>query len=79
MESVKKKINVRALHQRGYDKRVNERQLQTKEGKNDADADNAEIKPVYEEELIAEVQLIVEYNVFATEQQHAEQPDLIKE
>ncbi|GKG47867.1 hypothetical protein Tco_0507352, partial [Tanacetum coccineum] len=46
---------------------------------NDADADNAEIKPVYEEELIAEVQLIVEYNVFATEQQHAEQPDLIKE
>nr|GEX31877.1 hypothetical protein [Tanacetum cinerariifolium] len=33
MESVKKSINEKALHKRGYDSRVNERQMQTKEGK----------------------------------------------
>ncbi|GJT08473.1 hypothetical protein Tco_0842935 [Tanacetum coccineum] len=35
MESVKKSIDERALHKREYDKRVNERQIQTKEGKVD--------------------------------------------
>ncbi|GJR44462.1 hypothetical protein Tco_1312565 [Tanacetum coccineum] len=35
LESVKKSINERALHKREYDTRVNERQLQTTEGKVD--------------------------------------------
>ncbi|GKB56709.1 hypothetical protein Tco_0912895 [Tanacetum coccineum] len=44
---------------------------------NDADADNADIKPVYDKESMAEVQLTIKCNVIAKEQQHAEQPDFI--
>ncbi|GJZ00087.1 hypothetical protein Tco_0517516 [Tanacetum coccineum] len=40
---------------------------------NDADANDADIKPVYDEEPMAEVQLTAECNVFATGQQHTEQ------
>ncbi|GKA40669.1 hypothetical protein Tco_0733262 [Tanacetum coccineum] len=78
MESVKKSIDKRALHKRKYESRVNERHMQTKEGKvdmckaldaslvvtessgtkfeeqntssssgNDADANDADIKPVW--------------------------------
>ncbi|GJT96927.1 hypothetical protein Tco_1092445 [Tanacetum coccineum] len=85
MESVKKSIDERALHKREYDTRVNERQIQTTEGKidtgnamdaslvntessgteskeqdtssrsgNDAHADDADIKPIYDEEPMAE-------------------------
>ncbi|GKD80729.1 hypothetical protein Tco_1347568 [Tanacetum coccineum] len=36
MESVKKSIDERALHKREYDSRVNERQMQSKEGKVDS-------------------------------------------
>ncbi|GKB42355.1 hypothetical protein Tco_0887297, partial [Tanacetum coccineum] len=36
MESVKKSINERALHKREYDIRVNERLMQSKEGKVDS-------------------------------------------
>ncbi|GJX97359.1 hypothetical protein Tco_0353157 [Tanacetum coccineum] len=42
---------------------------------NDADIDDADIKLVYDEEPMAEVQLTVECNVLATEQQHIEQPE----
>ncbi|GJS64606.1 hypothetical protein Tco_0679170 [Tanacetum coccineum] len=86
MESVKKSTDERALHKREYDRRVNERYMQTKEGKvdtsksldaslvdtensgiefekqyisnmlgNDADADDADIRPIYDEEPMAEV------------------------
>ncbi|GJY53048.1 hypothetical protein Tco_0444712 [Tanacetum coccineum] len=41
---------------------------------NDVDADDAYIKPVYNEEPMAEVQLTAECNVFTTGQQHSEQP-----
>ncbi|GJR90847.1 hypothetical protein Tco_0214858 [Tanacetum coccineum] len=41
---------------------------------NDADADDADIRPIYDEEPMATVQTTAEYNVFATVQQHAEQP-----
>ncbi|GJT23263.1 hypothetical protein Tco_0893200 [Tanacetum coccineum] len=106
MESVKKSIDERALHKREYDTRVNERQMQTTEGKvdtckaldaslvniassgtesvehdtssksgNDAHADDADIRPIYDEEPMAEVQLIADHNVFATGQQHTEQPE----
>ncbi|GJX88723.1 hypothetical protein Tco_0340737 [Tanacetum coccineum] len=40
---------------------------------NDVDVDDADIKPIYDEELIVEVQLAVEINVLATGQQHTEQ------
>ncbi|GKD41326.1 hypothetical protein Tco_1261533 [Tanacetum coccineum] len=110
MESVKKSINERALHKREYDTRVNERQMQTKEGKvdtskaldaslvdtesngtesdkqetsnksgNDAHVDDAEIRPIYDKEPMAEVQLTAECIVFATGQQHAEQPEFKNE
>ncbi|GJU35998.1 hypothetical protein Tco_1184352 [Tanacetum coccineum] len=46
---------------------------------NDTDTDDAYIKPTYDEEQMTEVQLIAECNIFAKEQQHAEQPDLINE
>ncbi|GKC27699.1 hypothetical protein Tco_1034993, partial [Tanacetum coccineum] len=41
---------------------------------NDSHADDADIKPIYDEEPIAEVQLIANHNVFAIGQQHTEQP-----
>ncbi|GJS90379.1 hypothetical protein Tco_0773015 [Tanacetum coccineum] len=41
---------------------------------NDVDADDADIKPVYDEEPMDEVQLTAEINVFTTGQQHTEQP-----
>ncbi|GJS75477.1 hypothetical protein Tco_0725358 [Tanacetum coccineum] len=43
--------------------------------RNDTDVDDADIRPVYDEEPMAEVQLTVECNVFATEQQHTKQPE----
>ncbi|GJR61267.1 hypothetical protein Tco_1503429 [Tanacetum coccineum] len=46
---------------------------------NDVDADDVDIKPVYDEEPMAEVQLTVECNVFATRQQHTEQPEFNNE
>ncbi|GJZ57833.1 hypothetical protein Tco_0613327 [Tanacetum coccineum] len=46
---------------------------------NDADADNADIRPIYDEALMAEVQLTAECNIFATGQQHTEQPKIITE
>ncbi|GJR13211.1 ribonuclease H-like domain-containing protein [Tanacetum coccineum] len=46
---------------------------------NDAHADDADIKPVYDKEPMAEVQLTAENNVFATGQQHTEQPEFNNE
>ncbi|GJV67106.1 hypothetical protein Tco_1482615 [Tanacetum coccineum] len=45
----------------------------------DVDADDADIKPVYDEEPMAEVQLTAEINVLATGQQHTEQPEFNNE
>ncbi|GJT44502.1 hypothetical protein Tco_0953217 [Tanacetum coccineum] len=80
MESVKRLIDERELHKREYDSRVNERQMQTTEGKdtssrsgNDIDADNAYIRHIYDEQLTAE------NNVFATGQQHTEKPEFNNE
>nr|GFB95022.1 hypothetical protein [Tanacetum cinerariifolium] len=42
---------------------------------NDAHADDADIRPIYYEEPMAEVQTTVEINVFAIGQQHTEQPE----
>ncbi|GJU06599.1 hypothetical protein Tco_1123029 [Tanacetum coccineum] len=46
---------------------------------NDAHADDADIKPIYDEEPMAEVQLIANHNVFAIGQQHIEQPEFNNE
>ncbi|GJR17346.1 hypothetical protein Tco_0965873 [Tanacetum coccineum] len=110
MASVKKSIDERAHHKREYDSWVNERHVQTTEGKvdtckaldaslvdtessgtelkeqdtrsrsgNDAHVDDADIRPIYDEEPMAEVQTTAEINVFATGQQHTEQPELNNE
>ncbi|GKB69782.1 hypothetical protein Tco_0931194 [Tanacetum coccineum] len=46
---------------------------------NDAHADDVDIRPIYDEEPMAEVQLIADHNVFATRQQHTEQPEFNNE
>ncbi|GJS64362.1 hypothetical protein Tco_0678926 [Tanacetum coccineum] len=46
---------------------------------NDAHVDDADIKPIYDEEPMAKVQLIADHNVFATGQQHTEQPEFNNE
>nr|GEX65938.1 hypothetical protein [Tanacetum cinerariifolium] len=46
---------------------------------NDVDADNADVRPIYDEEPMVEVQLIAKYNIFATRQQHIEQLEIITE
>ncbi|GJZ31921.1 hypothetical protein Tco_0576968 [Tanacetum coccineum] len=47
--------------------------------RNDAHADDADIRPIYDEEPMAEVQATVEINVFATGQQHTKQPEFNNE
>ncbi|GJU80020.1 hypothetical protein Tco_1282385 [Tanacetum coccineum] len=44
---------------------------------NDTNADDADIRPIYDEEPMAEVQLTVECNIFAIGQQHTEKPKII--
>ncbi|GKA62709.1 hypothetical protein Tco_0762228 [Tanacetum coccineum] len=90
MSNVKKSVAERTRHQRQYDRRVDKRQMQTsgtESGKqdtsnksgNDTDADNADIKPIYDKEPMVEVQLTDECNVTATGQHHTEQPEIIHE
>ncbi|GJY65150.1 hypothetical protein Tco_0466610 [Tanacetum coccineum] len=81
MESVKNSIGERAPHQREYESRVDERPMQIKEGKdrssksgNDIDVADADIRPIYDEKPMAEVQFTIKCNVFATGQRHTKQP-----
>ncbi|GJS58265.1 hypothetical protein Tco_0653049 [Tanacetum coccineum] len=46
---------------------------------NDTDTDDMDIKHIYDEEPVAEIQLTAECNVFATGQQHPEQPEFNNE
>ncbi|GJT31813.1 hypothetical protein Tco_0922232 [Tanacetum coccineum] len=46
---------------------------------NDTHGDDADIRPIYDEEPMAEVQTTAEINVFAIGQQHAEQPEFNNE
>nr|GFB40464.1 hypothetical protein [Tanacetum cinerariifolium] len=43
--------------------------------RNDAHADDADIRPIYDAEPMDEVQTTAEINVFATRQHHTEQPE----
>nr|GEY48559.1 hypothetical protein [Tanacetum cinerariifolium] len=86
LESIKKSIDERVQLKREYDSWVNERQMQTTEEKdtssisgNDAHDDDAYIIPIYDEELMAEVQMTAEIDVFAIGQQHTEQPEFNNE
>ncbi|GJS28068.1 hypothetical protein Tco_0488688 [Tanacetum coccineum] len=56
-----------------------EAQDDSSRSKNDTNADDADIKPIYDEEPMAEVQLTAECNIFATGQQHTEQTEIIDE
>ncbi|GKE18177.1 hypothetical protein Tco_1425754, partial [Tanacetum coccineum] len=49
------------------------KQDESRRSENDTDAEDADIRPLYDEEPMAEVQSTTEYNVFAKEQQHAKQ------
>ncbi|GJU38465.1 hypothetical protein Tco_1191422 [Tanacetum coccineum] len=84
--NVKKSVSERTRHQRQYKRRVNKRQMQTQESKIDTgkalDADLVDtesIRPIYDKEPMAEVQLTAECNIFAIGQQHTEQPEIISE
>ncbi|GKC78193.1 hypothetical protein Tco_1128967 [Tanacetum coccineum] len=46
---------------------------------NDTNVDNAYIRPIYDDEPMAEVQLTAECNIFAIGKQHTEQPEIINE
>ncbi|GJS28866.1 gag-pol polyprotein [Tanacetum coccineum] len=46
---------------------------------NDTNADDADIRPIYDEEPMAEVQLTAECNIFAIGQQYTEHPEIINE
>ncbi|GKA96546.1 hypothetical protein Tco_0818641 [Tanacetum coccineum] len=46
---------------------------------NDTDTNDADIRPIYDEETMAEVHLTAECNIFATGQHHTEQPKINNE
>nr|GEZ30367.1 hypothetical protein [Tanacetum cinerariifolium] len=69
-------IDERAQHKREYDSWVNERQIQTTE--ENVDTSKA-LDTIYDEEPMDEVQTTTEINVFATGQQHTEQPEFNNE
>nr|GEZ64735.1 hypothetical protein [Tanacetum cinerariifolium] len=46
---------------------------------NDTDVDDTDIRPIYNEEPMAEVQLTAECTIFAIGQQHIGQPEIITE
>ncbi|GJZ13010.1 hypothetical protein Tco_0548240 [Tanacetum coccineum] len=84
MESVKKSIDERAKHKEEYNSWVNEANTITEDkvestSRNDAHADDADIRPIYDEEPMAEVQTTAEINVFAIGQHHTEQPEFNNE
>nr|GEV83653.1 hypothetical protein [Tanacetum cinerariifolium] len=82
LESVKKTIDERVQLKREHDSWVNERKMQTTEEKVDtskaSDASSVDpesnIRTIYDEEPIAEVQMTAEIDVFAIGQQHTKQP-----
>ncbi|GJX91881.1 hypothetical protein Tco_0345207 [Tanacetum coccineum] len=74
--NVKKSVAERTRHQRQTDSTV---QDDNNRSGNDTDANDADIRPIYDEEPMAEVQLTAECNIFAIGQQHTEQPEIINE
>ncbi|GJS23235.1 hypothetical protein Tco_0451867 [Tanacetum coccineum] len=87
MSNVKKSVAERIRHQRQYDRRWSQKAVGQKTAsrktsmqvRNGCKAHNADIKPVYDEEPMANVQLAAECNVTATRQHHTEQLEIINE
>ncbi|GKA56057.1 hypothetical protein Tco_0755129 [Tanacetum coccineum] len=108
MESVKKSIDERSQHKRENNRRVNDRVMQSKEGKvdsstaldaglvvtesneteserhvsssrsgKDTHAEDADINSVNDKQPLAEVQLTVQHDTLANEQQHSVQSEPI--
>ncbi|GKF47576.1 hypothetical protein Tco_0137378 [Tanacetum coccineum] len=84
MGNVKKTVSERTRHKRQYDRRINERQMQSRESKDvsskalDASLVITECsgtKPVNNQVLSAEVHLTAQHNVLANEQLHTDQSD----
>nr|GEX72126.1 hypothetical protein [Tanacetum cinerariifolium] len=84
MGNVKKSVAKRAHHQRQYERRVSNRQMQTQEksGMHDTSSSlgnyithvvDANIRPVNDQVPFVEVQLTAQHNVLAIEQQHTDQ------
>ncbi|GKB83600.1 hypothetical protein Tco_0950495 [Tanacetum coccineum] len=81
MEYVKKSIDKRALHKRDCDSkwdRIKEEDTSSR-SRNDGHANDADIRHIYDEEPMAEVQTTAEINVFVIGQQHTEQPEFNNE
>nr|GEV05057.1 hypothetical protein [Tanacetum cinerariifolium] len=70
LESIKKSIDERVQLKREYDSW----DTSSRSG-NDAHDNDVDIRPIYDEEPMAEVQTTAEINVFAIGQQHTEQPE----
>ncbi|GJS88668.1 hypothetical protein Tco_0771304 [Tanacetum coccineum] len=73
-----KALNASLVDTRSSETKSKEQDKSSRSG-NDAHADDADIKPIYDEELMAEVQTTTKINVFATRQQHTEQPEFNNE
>ncbi|GJT64233.1 hypothetical protein Tco_1015713 [Tanacetum coccineum] len=70
MGNVKKSVAERTRHQRhGTESEV---QDESSRSGNDTDADDVDIRPIYDEEPMTEVQLTAECNIFAIGQQHTD-------
>ncbi|GJY53647.1 hypothetical protein Tco_0445311 [Tanacetum coccineum] len=76
MDQLQKKLDNKEFQEIGF--MASFKVLETQLG-NDAHVDNADIKPIYDEEPKAEVQMTADDNVSATGQQHTEQPEFINE
>nr|GEV73322.1 hypothetical protein [Tanacetum cinerariifolium] len=81
MGNVKKSVGERTRHQKQYDRGGTESEVQDDSNRsgNDTDADDADIRLVYDEEPMDEVQLTVEGNILAIGQHHTKQPEIINE
>nr|GEV59930.1 hypothetical protein [Tanacetum cinerariifolium] len=84
LESVKKSIDKRVqLKKDSVDtetsKTESKEQDTSSSSRNDAHDDDADIRPIYDEEPMATVQTTAEINVFAIGQQHTEQPEFNNE
>nr|GEW57102.1 putative ribonuclease H-like domain-containing protein [Tanacetum cinerariifolium] len=62
------------IHAQTIQKRLDDKKDTSRRSRNDVDADDVDIRPIYDEELMDEVQMTAKINVFAIGQQHTEQP-----
>ncbi|GKB33271.1 hypothetical protein Tco_0872672 [Tanacetum coccineum] len=85
MESIRESIQERAKHERENDRRVNDRTMQSKEGKVALSKElnaglivtECNIRPINDQVPFAEVQLIAQHSVLANEQHHSVQSEPI--